>query len=85
MERGQETGFTDKTGRQIHTGDVLQHRLDKFGKAASGGPRNYRVIRFGKSVHLIPEAQVSEAFGGMKLTPILCEKLVVLRCEHMPV
>lgn len=82
MERGQETGFKDKTGRNIHVGDILQHRLGKFGKA--GGPVNSRVIVHGGKFQVVAESDLDIERGGMTITQTWCENIVVLRCNHIP-
>ena len=75
------TEFIDKTGRAIYVGDIVQHRLGKFGK--SGGSHNLRVTVFGKGYHLVDESDSDERFGGMKMTQKICENLVVIKSDHM--
>lgn len=50
MEELTKTNHTNKTGRDIHVGDIIQYGLGKFGK--SGGPQNLIVIQFGKNTIL---------------------------------
>lgn len=76
------TGFKDKTGRLIFLGDIVQHRLGKFGKSV--GTKQYQVIKFGKKVHLVDESAVEAKYGGMPLTNTLCEHLVVIDSQHLP-
>ena len=82
MERGQETGFKDKTGRSIHVDDILQHRLGTFGKA--GGPVNSRVIVHGGKFQVVAESDYDVERGGSAITQTLCENIVVLHCSHIP-
>lgn len=80
MEKGIATGFTDKNDRIIHVGDILQHRLGKFGK--SGGSKNFKVIVFGKKYHIVDEFVDDAKFGGGILNDAICRKVVVIRCDH---
>lgn len=84
MERGKETGFKDKSGRNIHLDDVLQHRQGKSSDA-HGGPRSSRVIIFAGKFQLVPEFQIDTKYGGITITETLCKNLVVLRCDHLPI
>ena len=81
MEEDSNTGFKDKSGRSIYVGDIVQHRLGKFGK--SGGTQNFRVMRFGKNYNLVREAQPDEKSGGSVLTEQGCQHIVVLRSDHI--
>lgn len=76
------TDFKDKSGRTIFIGDIVQHRLGKFG--LSGGAKNYRVIKFGKKYHLVNESQIDTKYGGILLTEKLCDHLVVFKSSHIP-
>lgn len=82
MEQAIDTGFKDKFGCSIFVGDVVQHRLGKFGK--SGGTRNLRVIKFGKGYDLISESRFDDKYGGVSLTQKVCEFLVVLKSDQLP-
>lgn len=81
MEKGNDTGFKDKTNRVIHINDIVQYRLGKFGK--SGGTENFKVIQFGNKYKLINEFQVDSKLGGIVMTQVLCKYLVVIRCDHI--
>lgn len=82
MEEFIKTNYMDKTGREIRVGDIIQHRLGKFGK--SGGPQNFKVIQFGKRYHLIPDSRTDTKYGGILLTKQLCEHLVVVKSNYLP-
>lgn len=83
MEEIVDTGFKDKVGRDIYVGDVLQHRLGKFGKSKSGGTKNLKVIQFGRKYHLVDESQNEYRYGGTVLTQKICEHLVVLKSNRI--
>jgi len=80
MEEVIDTGFKDKSGRTIHVNDVLQHRL---GSSKSAGARNFRIFKFGKKYHLANEYRGDIKYGGIRLTNVICEDSVVLRCDHL--
>lgn len=82
MEELIKTNYRDKTGREIHVGDIIQHRLGKFGK--SGGAQNFKVIQFGEKHHLVPESQTDNKYGGTLLTEQLCEHSVVVKSNFLP-
>lgn len=82
MEKGEDTGFKDKSGRNIHVDDIIQHRLGKFGKK-SGGPTNDRVVKLGKKYRLVPESN-SDITPGVPLVDNLCRYIVVINCRHIP-
>lgn len=82
MGEGARTNFVDKTGRRIHVGDIVQHRLGKFGK--SSGPQSFKVIQFGKNYHFVPESRADVTYGGILLKKQLCEHSVVVRSEYVP-
>lgn len=46
-----KTEFSDKSGKPLYIGDIIQWRLGKFGK--SGGPTLHKVIRTKKGVKLV--------------------------------
>jgi len=75
------TGFKDKSGRSIYTGDTVQHRLGKFG--TSGGTQNLKVISFGKKYHLVGESENNIKYGGRVLTEKTCENLVVIKSDQL--
>ena len=81
MEELINTGVNDKTGRSIFVGDVVQHRLGKFGK--SGGSKNFKVIMYGKKYHLVEESDIDYKYGGIPLTPKLSGNLVVINSNHI--
>ena len=81
MNEAIDTGFKDKSGRTIYVGDVLQHRLGKFGK--SGGTKNYKVIQFGKKYHVVDESREEYKYGGLALTLQFCESTVVIRSDQI--
>jgi hypothetical protein len=74
------TGFSDKTGRKIHIGDVVQHRLGKFGK--SGGTKNFTVINVGKKYKLVEGSLADSKYGGVVITEKICEYLVVIDSKY---
>ena len=80
MEKGLDTGFKDKSGKNIHVGDTIQHRLGKFGKA--GGPINKRVIKSGKKYYLVLESDHNNKYGGIELSDRICQKSVIIDCRH---
>ena len=80
MDTDKFTGFADKTGRKIHVGDIVQHRLGKFGK--SGGTKNFTVIKYGKKYELVEGSVQDNKYGGIALTEKLCEYLVVIDSEY---
>lgn len=80
MEEVINTGFKDKAGRTVHVNDVLQHRL---GFSKSGGPKNFKIIKYGKKYHLVNEYSADDKYGGIPLTNTICENSVVLRCDHI--
>jgi len=82
MDQMIDTGFKDKTGRSIHVGDIVQHRLGKFGK--SGGSHNLKVIIFGKKYHLVGESDTDTKYGGTLLVEKLCDNLVILTSDYVP-
>ncbi|HXH04900.1 MAG TPA: hypothetical protein VNI82_00555 [Candidatus Nitrosotenuis sp.] len=47
-----ETEFSDKSGKQLCMGDIVQWRLGKFAKK-SNGPAIYRIDRTRKGVFLV--------------------------------
>lgn len=81
MQDETSTGFLDKTGRTIYVGDIVQHRLGKYGM--SGGSKNFKVIQFGKGFHLVNESHTDERYGGTRLTQKMCENLVVIKSGRM--
>ena len=81
MEELINTGATDKTGRSIFVGDIVQHRLGKFGK--SSGSKNFKVILYGKKYHLVEESDIDYKYGGIPLTPKLSGSLVVVNSNRI--
>jgi len=75
------TGFKDKSSRAIYVGDIVQHRLGKFGK--SGGTQNLKVIGFGKKYHLVGESDDDTKYGGRVLSEKTCENLVVIKSNQL--
>jgi hypothetical protein len=47
-----KTDFTDRSGKPIYTGDILQFRLGKFAKK-SGGPQRFRVVASRKGPRMV--------------------------------
>jgi len=82
MEKGEDTGFKDKSGRNIHVDDVIQYRLGKYSKK-SGGPTNDRVVKLGKKYRLTPESS-SDVMSGVPFVDSLCRYIVVINCRHIP-
>lgn len=81
--KGEDTGFTDKSGKPIHFGDILQHRLGAYQMSPGRGPSNYRVVRFGKHIHRIPAHLVEmPKYGGSKLTQQFTENCVIIDHLH---
>ena len=81
MNEAIDTGFKDKSGRTIYVGDILQHRLGKFGK--SGGTKNYKVILFGKKYQVVDESREDYKFGGLTLSLQFCENAVVIQSSQI--
>lgn len=79
MSESIDTGFRDKTGRTIYVGDIVQSRLGAFGK--SGGPKDMKVIVFGKHFHLVSEFETDVKYGGIELKKATAEHLVIIRSE----
>jgi hypothetical protein len=48
-----KTEFNDRSGKPIHTGDIIQWRLGKYAMK-SRGPNLYRVIKTKKGIKLTP-------------------------------
>jgi len=76
------TGFTDKTGRDIHIGDIVQHRLGKFNKA-SAGPSRTVVSRYGKKIVLAPESQPDSLASSATLNKSIAQYLTIIDCAHL--
>jgi hypothetical protein len=74
-----ETEFHDKTGRSIYIGDIVQYRL--HGK--NSNPLNYRVIRFGKHVNIVPVHITDPDIGGWHLTHTMTEYIVVIQTDFI--
>ncbi|HEU5121699.1 MAG TPA: hypothetical protein VFT59_02545 [Candidatus Saccharimonadales bacterium] len=72
-----KTEFTDKTGKPIYIGDIVQIRLGKFAKK-SAGPSTFCIIRSGKRVCLIPSNQEPSQYGNLRLTEQLTKNMVVI-------
>jgi len=81
MNKPINTGFKDKSGRAIYVGDIVQHRLGKFGK--SGGTQSFKVISFGKKYHLVGESDDDTKYGGRVLAEKTCENLVVIKSDQL--
>lgn len=80
MDKVINTGFKDKSGRIIYVGDIVQHRLGKFGK--TGGPITLKVISHGNKYRLIDESNTNYD-KGMQLTVQLCDSLVVTGSNYI--
>lgn len=72
------TGLTDKTGKPINVGDVLQISLNGGQNPKHGGPKLKRVIKFGKHFQLV-DADLTEAkYGGSKLDDRVAANAVIV-------
>ncbi len=75
-----EHDITDKSGRLIKEGDILQLRLGSHG--VKGGPVTKRVIRYGKKVHIVNLSDVDAKYGGIELTQQIADSAVVIESAH---
>lgn len=73
-----DTGIKDKSGKPIRLGDILQHRLGAYAKSPSNGPSLYRVIRFGKHIHVVPAHKETPKYGGTRLTQRFADYTVII-------
>ncbi len=82
MAKEFETGITDKRGKPIHFGDIVQYQLSGFGKAKSGGPRRYRIVGSGNKIELTWESETDISARGVRFRESDTKFMTVVDCNH---